>query len=73
MHDATEEIRRGGLPIGIFPIVPDSNFVDLDIFDCFGLERYQILQLFDQKHSARRVSIFATGSNNSIEPFSFGF
>ena len=62
LHHAAEKIGCGALAVDLLSAVPDSDFVDLDVLDRFGLELDEFFQFFDEEHFPGGVRIaVATG------------
>ena len=74
LHHSAEEIGGGGFSVGrLGAAVPHGDFVDLDIFDGFGLKCNDVLNFFDQEHAAGNIAAAGAGGDNFAVSVAFGF
>lgn len=86
LDELADEVGGGGAPfaVGMGAAVPDGDFVDFDVLDCFGLGFHNFFEFLDQEHGGGAFGIvaarfdelliaFGFGSEEFFDPFRFGF
>ena len=59
-------------PFSFGPAVPDSDLVDLDVLDRFGLDLDDLFELFDQEHRRGAFSVISASLHELLITFGFG-